>query len=314
MTRSKSRSVTPTPVPMLNTRLFGFSGDGREIDAERGVLVVDEVVLVVAALLELERKAVRGVLDDAAHHRHRSVARRLARPVGRGEAQRHGVEPHVVAVVDADVLAHELGRVVDPLRVLRHVLGHRLVGRRAVLADDRAVDALRAGEHDALDVERARGLQDVDQAQHVDLDAQRRVGRRDRAHEGRAVNDVGDLVLLDRLQDARHVENVAELDVHLVDDVADQALVAVAREDHRPMALLHELAAGLGADDAHAAGDQDLHARLRSPVSIDPMPGDEVFVEREAPAGRRATRRIVPFTNGGRLVTIWKKNGSAAGS
>ena len=68
------------------------------------------------------------------------------------------------------------------------------------------------------------------------------------------------LVLLDGLQDARHVEHVALLEIDLVDDVADQAVVAVAGEDHRPVTLLDELAAGFGADDAHAAGDQDLHA------------------------------------------------------
>ena len=75
------------------------------------------------------------------------------------------------------------------------------------------------------------------------------------------MHDVRHLVFLDGLQDARHVEDVAELDVDLVDDVADQAVVAMAREDDRPVAFLDELAAGLGADDAHAAGDQDFHAR-----------------------------------------------------
>ena len=77
-----------------------------------------------------------------------------------------------------------------------------------------------------------------------------------------AVHDVRHLVLLDRLQDARHVEHVAELEVDLVDDVADQALVPVTGEDHRPMPFLDELAAGFGADDAHAAGDQNFHLVL----------------------------------------------------
>ena len=104
-------------------------GNGGEIDAERRVLVVDEVVLVIAALLELERQAMRGIFDDAAHHRHRAVPRGLARPVGRGKAQRHRLDAHVVVVIGADVLAHELGRVVDALRLGRQVLGHRLPGR-----------------------------------------------------------------------------------------------------------------------------------------------------------------------------------------
>ena len=140
--------------------------------------------------------------------------------------------------------------------------GHRLPGRRAVFAGHRPVDALGAGEHHALDVERARRLQDVDQAHDVDLDAQRRIGRRHRADERRRVHHMRDLVLLDRLQDARHVEHVALLEIDLVDDVADQAVVAVAREDDGAMAFLDEFAAGLGADDAHAAGDQNFHAVL----------------------------------------------------
>jgi hypothetical protein len=95
--------------------------------------------------------------------------------------------------------------------------------------------------------------------ENVDLDAQRRIGRRHRADEGRGMHHVRDLVLLDRLQDARHVEHVALLEIDLVDDVADQAVVAVAREDDGAVTFLDEFAAGLGADDAHAAGDQDLH-------------------------------------------------------
>ena len=76
------------------------------------------------------------------------------------------------------------------------------------------------------------------------------------------MHDMGDVMLFDRLQDARHIEHVALLEVDLVDDVGDQAVVAVARKDHGPVAFLHELAAGLGADHAHSAGDENLHWRL----------------------------------------------------
>ena len=79
-----------------------------------------------------------------------------------------------------------------------------------------------------------------------------------------AVHHMRHLVLLDGLQDARHVEHVALLEVDLVDDVADQAVVAVARKDHRPVAFLDELAAGFGADHAHAAGDQHFHVVAQS--------------------------------------------------
>jgi hypothetical protein len=73
------------------------------------------------------------------------------------------------------------------------------------------------------------------------------------------VHDVRHLVLLDRLQEARHVEHVALLEVDLLDDVLDQGIVAMAGENHRPVPFAHELAAGLGADDAHPAGDEDFH-------------------------------------------------------
>ena len=74
------------------------------------------------------------------------------------------------------------------------------------------------------------------------------------------MNDMRDLMALDDIEEPRHVENVARLEVDLVGDIADQAVVAVARKDHRPVAFLDEFAAGFGADDAHAARDKDLHA------------------------------------------------------
>ena len=79
---------------------------------------------------------------------------------------------------------------------------------------------------------------------------------------------MGRLVFFDGLQDARHVEHVTLLEIDLVDDVGDQAVVAVAREDHRPVAFLDELAAGLGADHTHAAGDQHFHASAPAACSL----------------------------------------------
>src|SRR5579862_3511829 len=60
---------------------------GGEVNAERGILVVDEVVLLIAALSEVERLTARRPLDDLAGHAHIAVARRLAGPVGGGETQ-----------------------------------------------------------------------------------------------------------------------------------------------------------------------------------------------------------------------------------
>ena len=74
------------------------------------------------------------------------------------------------------------------------------------------------------------------------------------------MNNVGDLVHLDGLQQPRHVHDVAERDVDVVDDVGDEGIVAMARVDDRPMALAHEHARRLGADHAHAAGDEHPHA------------------------------------------------------
>jgi hypothetical protein len=51
-------------------------------------------------------------------------------------------------------------------------------------------------------------------------------------------------------------------EIELVGDVADQTVVAVAREHHGTVAFLDEFAGGFGADDAHAAGNQDFHLFL----------------------------------------------------
>src|SRR5580692_6745858 len=53
---------------------------GGEVNAERGILVVDEVVLLIAALSEVERLTARRPLDDLAGHAHIAVARGLAGP------------------------------------------------------------------------------------------------------------------------------------------------------------------------------------------------------------------------------------------
>ena len=73
------------------------------------------------------------------------------------------------------------------------------------------------------------------------------------------MNDMRDLVALDDVEEPRHVENVAGLEIDLVGDVADQPAVIVARIDDRPLPFAHEFPAGFRADDAHAAGNEDLH-------------------------------------------------------
>ena len=67
-----------------------------------------------------------------------------------------------------------------------------------------------------------------------------------RTDEGRRMHHVRHMVLLDRLQQTRHVEHVALLKVDLLDDVTNQGVVAMAGEDHRTVPFAHKLAAGLG--------------------------------------------------------------------
>ena len=73
---------------------------------------------------------------------------------------------------------------------------------------------------------------------------------------------MGDAARLHDFGKPRAIENGAELDIDLVDNIADQRFIAVARIQHGPVAFAHEFAAGFSADDAHAAGDQNAHGLL----------------------------------------------------
>ena len=64
----------------------------REINPERRVLVVDEVVLLVAALRQVKRSAGCGRFDDLAGDAHLAMTRGLAGTIGRGEPQHDGIE------------------------------------------------------------------------------------------------------------------------------------------------------------------------------------------------------------------------------
>ena len=75
------------------------------------------------------------------------------------------------------------------------------------------------------------------------------------------MDDVRDPVPFDDVEQTRHVEHVAELDIDLVEDIANEPLIAVAGEDDGTVSLLDEPAARFRAHDAHPAGDQNFHAR-----------------------------------------------------
>jgi hypothetical protein len=73
---------------------------------------------------------------------------------------------------------------------------------------------------------------------------------------------MGDAARFESFGKPRAIEDGAELDIDLVDDIADQRFIAVARIEHRPVAFADEFAACFRADDAHAAGDQNAHGPL----------------------------------------------------
>jgi hypothetical protein len=73
------------------------------------------------------------------------------------------------------------------------------------------------------------------------------------------MNDVRDLMLLDDTEKARHVENIADFKINLIDNVADQPVFAVAGKHDRAVAFSDEFARRLGADYTHATRDKNLH-------------------------------------------------------
>jgi hypothetical protein len=185
----------------------------------------------------------------------------LPRSVGRGETQHRGVEAHLLGIIQHGLFAHQLGAVVDALRILGHILRHRLVRGRAVFAEDWAIDPLGAGVDHAANIERARRLEHVDGAHDIDLDAEGRIGGRHSPYEPSCMYDVRHPMPLDDVEKPRPIEDIARFEIDLVDDVEDQPVIPVARIDHRPVSLAHELTARLGTDDTHATGDQHFHGR-----------------------------------------------------
>ena len=64
----------------------------------------------------------------------------------------------------------------------------------------------------------------------------------------------------DDVEQARHIEHVAQLDVDLLENVANEPFVAMAGKDDGAVSFTHEPAARFRANHAHPAGDQDFHA------------------------------------------------------
>ena len=74
------------------------------------------------------------------------------------------------------------------------------------------------------------------------------------------MDDVRYSMPFDDVKQARHVEHVAELDVDLIENIANEPFVPMAGEDHGPVSFLHEVAARFSTHDAHPAGDQNFHS------------------------------------------------------
>src|SRR6202035_603308 len=113
------------------------------------------------------------------------------------------------------------------------------------------------------------------------------IGLRDRADERRRMHDMRDPVPLDHVQEARQIEHIAELDVDVIENVGNERLVAMAGKDDRPVSLVYEPAARLGAHDAHAAGNQNLHVFM-TPISLSRL--DEYSTAVEVRTAARQTR------------------------
>src|SRR5207237_3181062 len=99
------------------------------------------------------------------------------------------------------------------------------------------------GVDHALNIERTRSLEHIHGPHDVDLNAQCGVRGRHRPHEACSMDDVRDPMPFDDVEQARHVEHVAELDTDLVADIANEPRRAVAGEDDGTVALLDAPAA-----------------------------------------------------------------------
>src|SRR4029434_10777733 len=108
----------------------------------------------------------------------RAMARLFAGAVDRDESQGDELDAVGFPVIAAELFAADFDRAVQIRRHSRMVLAHRLAGRRRVLAGDLAVSRLGAGEHDTLDVFRARDFQYVDGAVDADFHAETRISLR----------------------------------------------------------------------------------------------------------------------------------------
>jgi hypothetical protein len=235
-------------------------------DGTPHVADVHRLVGLVAALRDHARLAASGVLDELPVEREGAMPGRLARPVDRGEAQRHDVHRIALPVVAAELLAADLEGAVEVDRPEGMFLGDRLQGRRGVLAADLAVDRLRAGEDDALEARRSRHLEHVQHSAHRDVPGEAGIGLGGARHQRRQVSDVRDLVIGDRRLQRPLVGDLADHDLDRVADVPDQRQVEAVVHEDRPQPVRHQQPRQDRAVDAQPAADQRAHRRPdRSP-------------------------------------------------
>src|SRR5262249_24670794 len=111
----------------------------------------------------------------------------------------------------------------------------------------------------------------------------------------------------DDVEQARHVEHVPKLDVDLLEDVANEPIVAMAGKDDGAVSFADEPAARFRAHHPHPPGDQDFHAfslrcvdlgagRARrqrafaAPVMGWPIPNGTASISTKATRARRLVR------------------------
>jgi hypothetical protein len=122
------------------------------------------------------------------------------------------------------------------------------------------VEHVRAGDHEALQLENARCLQHVGRAHDVELDrAERILLRADGEHRVRRhVHHRGNRMLAQHRSEGERLEHVAFHERHPgeIDDAPERSRLRRPVHEHRVLALLHQDAGDLRADQARADNER----------------------------------------------------------
>ncbi len=225
--------------------------EGEEVRAD-DVAHVDVVAGLAAVAVDRDELPAEHLPDEDGDHP-RLAVRVLAGPVDVGVAQRDEGQAVLGLVEEGVQLARPLAHAVGAHRVGRMRLRRR---EDLLLAVDRAA---RGHEEDPAHARPARGLEQADRAQDVGARIEERVGDR-AAHVHLRGVQVQDL----RPLDADQRGGARVLDVELVEARSGIQVVAAAGgevvDDDHLVARGHAGVHHVRADEARAAGHEDLHA------------------------------------------------------